>query len=147
MAELFSKAELSSIIACVDKELGDLMNLYMRHDQTFVTTTLYRHLTTIIKKAKGLANELDKGITKIQTSSLYGEQLNGWMPARLALPKEAGEYIVTVDVLTKPTSFFYDPEEKDWFDVTGNACGVEMRRVDYANVIAWMPMPEAYNAK
>ena len=57
-----------------------------------------------------------------------------WIPVKKELPKEYGEYIVTIARAKKSTVLYYSPDGDYWEDEYGN---------DY-KVIAWMPLPERY---
>ena len=134
---MFTKAELAGIIGCADKELSDLISMFDRRGINMLGTPVYWHLCSIIKKAKGLADELEKGgITKIQTSSLYGEQLNGW---KTGDPETRGWDLGTIHGADQAAILLWDPEIREWGETT-----------EYGwcpfSVDAWKDLPEVYHA-
>ena len=61
-----------------------------------------------------------------------------WIPVTERLPKESGEYLVTVKWVTGDNDvdvYEYDARHKTWND--GESAGGE-------RAIAWMPLPEPY---
>ena len=144
MAEMFTRDELSGIIACVDKEYSDLWQMYNRQGIDLTDTPIQRHLFSIMKKAASLAKELELGSiiyadtdsVKIKLSSKYGVCWTLWS----CPPEESGEYIVTIIGFRKSTTLYYDKELNSWYDYNDEL------KVPY-HVTAWMPLPEAYGGK
>ena len=63
-------------------------------------------------------------------SEVEAEYGNGWIPCSERLPEKCGRYLVCNDGVAWIADFF----NSTWFG----------KRCRYSDVIAWMPLPEAY---
>ena len=61
-----------------------------------------------------------------------------WIPCSERLPKENGEYIVSLEDSVYPWAKFFNGK---WFMLSVNAIAREFGEYE---VIAWMPLPEPY---
>jgi len=101
------------------------------------------------KYNEGFASGLEFCISNLTTMpSVQPKQKTGhWIPVSESLPKEYGEYICTMSNGDVQECGFVPSGEKGL--ITGwSTCEADgFKKLDYQDVIAWMPLPEPYKEK
>ena len=97
---------------------------------------LIKPVATSTKIGEEKQKEFEAYEMAIEALSVEAEQ--HWIPCSEGLPKENGEYIVSLEDSVYPWAKFFNGK---WFMLSFNGIAREFGEYE---VIAWMPLPEPY---
>lgn len=100
---------------------------------------------------KFVKKQVADGITNpLKICIANGAPLSKWIPVSERLPKSCGMYIVTRKIFDCPDTAAIIMSDESWFDGQNtwhNDNRINHNRGYLSDVIAWMPLPEPYEAE